>query len=84
MFVLYNSLVILGLIIVLSVTHLRQFYHIYTLATLLPALGLGARRLHDIGKSAWWLLVVLVPLLGAFYLVYLYCQPSTKPYGAAT
>ena len=52
-------------------------------AVLLPALGLGVRRLHDIGKSGWWLLVALVPILGAIYLIYLYCQPSTTPYGAA-
>jgi len=84
MFALYTSLVSLALIIVLSVIHQRQFHVLYDLATLLPGLGLGARRLHDISKSAWWLLVVLVPVLGAIYLIYLYCQPSTTPYGAAT
>src|SRR5688500_8500448 len=35
---------------------------IYGLATLLPSLGVGVRRLHDTGRSGWWLLIGLVPL----------------------
>ena len=46
------------------------------LATLLPGLAFGARRLHDINKSGWNQLWVLIPLLGAIYLIYLYVQPS--------
>lgn len=36
---------------------------LFKLATLIPGLALGARRLHDINKSAWWLLVWLSFLL---------------------
>ena len=32
----------------------------FKLATLIPSLALGARRLHDINKSAWWLLMWLI------------------------
>lgn len=32
------------------------------------ALALGARRVHDRGRSAWWLLVVLIPILGPLWL----------------
>ena len=42
-----------------------------TLALLLPGLAYGARRLHDIGKSGWYQLVALVPVLGWIYLIYL-------------
>jgi uncharacterized membrane protein YhaH (DUF805 family) len=63
-------------------THLSGLAGLYSLAVLLPTLGLQFRRLHDIGKSAWWLLVALVPILGFIYLIYLYCQPSTTPYGS--
>ena len=36
---------------------------LFKLATLIPGLALGARRLHDIDKSAWWLLMWLSFLL---------------------
>src|SRR4030095_12645452 len=37
---------------------------VYCIAVLLPSLAVGVRRLHDIGKSGWWLLLGLVPLVG--------------------
>ena len=33
---------------------------LFGLGTLLPGLALGARRLHDINKSGWWLLIWLI------------------------
>ncbi|MBB3111176.1 uncharacterized membrane protein YhaH (DUF805 family) [Paenibacillus phyllosphaerae] len=41
---------------------------LYGLFILLPSLALGARRLHDIGKSGWWLLIGLIPLIGGIVL----------------
>lgn len=49
------------------------------LALLLPGLAVGARRLHDIGKSGWFLLVGLIPLIGFFVMIYWFIQPSTGP-----
>jgi uncharacterized membrane protein YhaH (DUF805 family) len=46
------------------------------LALLLPALAVGARRLHDMGKSGWFQLVSLVPILGILLLIYWLVQPS--------
>ena len=46
------------------------------LALLLPGLGLSVRRLHDIGKSGWWLLIALIPLVGAIILLVWYCKES--------
>ena len=37
---------------------------IYALLVLIPVLGLGVRRLHDIGRSGWWLLIGFVPFIG--------------------
>lgn len=37
---------------------------IVSLALLLPGLGLTVRRLHDIGKSGWWIFINLIPLVG--------------------
>ncbi len=50
-----------------------------SLGLLLPELGLGVRRLHDIGKSWKWILLGLIPVLGWIYLIYLYIQPSGGP-----
>lgn len=37
---------------------------VINLALLLPSLGLGVRRMHDINKSGWWILINLIPLVG--------------------
>lgn len=42
---------------------------LFALAMLLPTLGVAVRRLHDIGKSGWWLLVGFVPLIGGLVLL---------------
>ena len=50
---------------------------LYNLAIFLPDLGIKVRRLHDVGKSGWWFLIAFVPF-GAFYLLYLWAQPSER------
>ncbi len=51
---------------------------IWSLATLLPALGLEIRRLHDINKSGWWILISLVPFVGGIILLVFYCLPAVN------
>ena len=46
------------------------------LALLIPSLAVSCRRLHDIGRSGWWLLIGLIPLIGGLVLLYWYVQPS--------
>jgi uncharacterized membrane protein YhaH (DUF805 family) len=46
------------------------------LALLLPTLAVGARRLHDISRSGWWLLVGLVPCAGFIVLVVFFVLDS--------
>ncbi len=44
---------------------------LFSLATFLPGLAVSIRRLHDTGRSAWWLLILYVPTLvgGALFMV---------------
>jgi uncharacterized membrane protein YhaH (DUF805 family) len=47
-----------------------------SLALLLPGLAFGARRLHDTGKSGWYLAAVIIPVIGWIYVIYLLVQPG--------
>ena len=47
-----------------------------SLAMLLPALAVGARRLHDIGKSGWWQLIMLT-VIGLLLLIFWWVQPAS-------
>jgi uncharacterized membrane protein YhaH (DUF805 family) len=50
---------------------------IYSLAVLLPSIAVTIRRLHDIDRSGWWLLIVLVPLIGPFVLLWFMVKGSS-------
>lgn len=52
-------------------------YAVFTLATLLPSIAVGVRRLHDGDRSGWWLLIVLVPLVGWLVLLYWFVTKGT-------
>lgn len=41
---------------------------IFVLAVLVPSIAVGVRRLHDIDRSGWWLLIGLIPLIGGIVL----------------
>ena len=64
----------IGAYLVASLIH-GLVYWLAVAALLLPGLAVGARRLHDIGKSAWWLLLAVVPIIG-LVLLYFAAQPS--------
>ncbi len=49
-----------------------------TLGLLIPGIAVGVRRLHDIDRSGWWYLIVLIPLIGALVLIYWFVQPGTQ------
>ncbi len=57
---------------------------LYGLGVLVPGIAVTVRRLHDIGKSGWWGLVALIPLIGSLILIYFAVkdsQPETNEYG---
>lgn len=51
---------------------------LYSLFIFLPSLAVSVRRLHDIGRCGWWVLIMLVPLLGWIILLVMMAFPS-KP-----
>jgi uncharacterized membrane protein YhaH (DUF805 family) len=61
---------------------------VFDLATFLPGLAVGIRRLHDIDRTGWWVLLVLT-IIGTFVLIYWACKRGTpgpnrygpNPYG---
>ncbi|MCL2029740.1 MAG: DUF805 domain-containing protein [Deltaproteobacteria bacterium] len=57
---------------------------LYALAAIVPGTCLTIRRLHDIGKSGWFLLLALIPLVGGIILIVFCCQdsqPDENQYG---
>jgi uncharacterized membrane protein YhaH (DUF805 family) len=52
-------------------------YLLFGLAILLPNLGVLWRRLHDTGRSGWWVLIALVPIVGSITLLVFTCIDST-------
>jgi len=78
MFVLFNAIALFILYILAIAVHaLIVLYILYALGVLLPSLAVGFRRLHDIDKSAWWLLIGLVPFIGGIVLLVFACLPGT-------
>lgn len=53
-------------------------YGLYVLAVLIPSIAVAVRRLHDIGKSGWMILISLIPLIGAIWLLVLLVTDSNS------
>ena len=73
MFTLFN--IIVSAVINILATQVSSAFGIlglvYMLAVLVPSIAVGIRRMHDIGKSGWWLLISFVPLIGGIWLLVL-------------
>ena len=57
---------------------------VYSLAVLIPSLAVSVRRLHDTGRSGWWLLIGLIPCVGFIVLIVFMVQdsdPGDNQYG---
>lgn len=57
---------------------LSLLFGLYWIAMFLPSFGVTVRRLHDTGRSGWWLLIGLVPLLGSIALLVFMVQEGTS------
>jgi len=57
---------------------------IVILALVLPTLAVGVRRLHDTGRSGWFTLIGIIPIVGPIVLIVFFCQdgnPGDNQYG---
>ena len=58
---------------------------LYSLAVIIPGIAVGVRRLHDIGKSGFWILITLIPLIGVIWIIILLAKEGDRgenPYGS--
>ena len=70
MFVLINFLISAGLSLFQGMTSGSSFLSgLYGLIMLLPSLAVTVRRLHDTGRSGWWVLIGLIPIIGWIWLL---------------
>lgn len=83
MYFLIGMLVSIALVIVDAITGtlsveagIGLLSGVYSLAVLLPSLAVTVRRLHDTDRSGWWILIAIVPFLGAIVLIVFLCLDS--------
>lgn len=77
MFVLFNFLIVFAIGIVEKLVGSDGVLSsLYSLAIFLPTLGVLIRRLHDSGRSGWWLLINLIPVIGFLVMLYFLVQDS--------
>jgi uncharacterized membrane protein YhaH (DUF805 family) len=91
MFVLFNIIFAIVAMILDNVFGIAMegvgngpIYRLYLLATLIPSLAVAVRRLHDVGKSGWMILISLIPIIGAIWLLVLMVtdsNPGENQYG---
>jgi uncharacterized membrane protein YhaH (DUF805 family) len=91
MFILFNIIItaVLALIDSLIGTVIRQagfglLQGLYDLAVLIPSIAVTVRRLHDTGRTGWWILIGLIPVVGGIVLLIfmlLDSEPGENQYG---
>ena len=91
-FVLFNIIISIVLLVIDGIagtidaeTGIGLLDSIYTLAIFIPSIAVGVRRLHDISRTGWWLLILLIPLIGFIVIIIFLLQDSTpgeNQYGA--
>ncbi len=90
-FTLFNLIVSMVLSVLMRLTSGSAMFNIfriieivYSLAVFIPGLAVSWRRLHDIGRSGAWYLLIFVPIVGVIVLIIWFCkdsQPDVNQYG---
>lgn len=86
LFTLINGIIYLLLALLMNVADaLSIIFLLYYLGVLIPSIAVTIRRLHDIGKSGWWILISFIPVVGGiilFIFTLLDSQMESNQYGA--
>ncbi|KQX49977.1 MULTISPECIES: DUF805 domain-containing protein [unclassified Streptomyces] len=69
MFELINFIIAIVIGVIGTALDFSLLSVLYSLAIFLPSLAVTVRRLHDTGRSGWWVLIALVPLVGFIVLI---------------
>ena len=87
-FVLINLIIAIAINLVAGIIFGRSSGQVvgdlYSLAVLLPSLGVGIRRLHDTNRTGWWYLLVFIPVIGWIVLIVFLAMasdPTSNKYG---
>ena len=75
MYTLIYLIIYMALVVVDGFLGTFLISSIFALATFLPSIAIGVRRLHDTNRSGWWYLICLVPLVGLI-LIFFWIQES--------
>lgn len=84
MYVLFYMIFAIAVGIVAGIIRMPLLTSLYSLALFLPTLGVSVRRLHDLGKSGWWFLLGLIPVIGGIILLIWFCtegEQANNQYG---
>ena len=75
-FVLFNFIITVALVVIDGIvgtfdptTGVGMLTGLYSLAVLIPTIAVMVRRLHDTGRTGWWLLIGLIPVIGGIVLL---------------
>jgi uncharacterized membrane protein YhaH (DUF805 family) len=60
-----------------NVAHAVVIQYVIEAIVALATLSLAVRRLHDTGRTGWWWLIGLIPIIGTITLIVFYCLPGT-------
>ncbi len=92
MFVLFNMIFAISAMILDNLLGIAMegigygpLYGLYLLAIIIPSIAVGVRRLHDVGKSGWMMLISFIPIIGGIWLLVLFVtdgDPGENEYGA--
>ncbi|PZS13922.1 MAG: DUF805 domain-containing protein [Pseudonocardiales bacterium] len=83
-FFLFNMIIAIAVSIVDAAIGSMILGIVVTLVLLLPGIAVTLRRLHDTGRTGWWIFIAAVPIIGAVVLIVFACQdsqPGDNQYG---